>query len=144
MRHRLHLAQGLFLFVVNACTAHAADEARSLSPAPAGPRRTWQVAVIERCGPSVVAVFTHDNDNNVNSGSGSIIHPDGYILTNDHVVQDRHGVVLVRGYPPLEFRTVGRLWEKDLALLKVEAGKPLVAVPLGRSHDILAGEPILV
>jgi S1-C subfamily serine protease len=144
MRHRLHLAQSLFLFVVIAWTAHAADEARSPSPAPGGPRRTWQVAVIERCGPSVVAVFTEDKDNNVNSGSGSIIHADGYILTNDHVVQDRRGVVLVRGYPPLEFRTVGRLWEKDLALLKVEAGKPLVAVPLGRSHDILAGEPILV
>ncbi len=144
MRYLTHVAPVFLAFVALATTMHAADETPTPSPAPAGPRRTWQVAVIERCGPSVVAVFTEDNDHNVSSGSGSIIHADGYILTNDHVVQDRRGVVLIRGCPPMEFRTVGRLWEKDLALLKVEAGKPLVAVPLGRSHDILAGEPILV
>jgi S1-C subfamily serine protease len=134
----------LLAFAALTATMHAAEEARSAPAAPAGPRRTWQVAVIERCGPSVAAIFTEDKDHNLVSGSGSVIHADGYILTNDHVVQDRPGAVLLRGFPPLAFRTIGRLWEKDLALLKVEAGKPLAAVPLGRSHDVLAGEPILV
>jgi S1-C subfamily serine protease len=144
MRKPICLTAVLVAFVVFAATTQAADETRSAPAAPAGPRRSWQVAVIERCGPSVAAIFAQDKDNNFVSGSGSVVHSDGYILTNDHVVQDRPGAVLLRGFPPLQFRTIGRLWEKDLALLKVEAGKPLVAVPLGRSHDVLAGEPILV
>jgi S1-C subfamily serine protease len=113
-------------------------------PAADSPRRTWKVDVIEKVGGSVVAVFSDGKDNTVSSGSGSIIHPSGYVLTNDHVVQDRKGVVLVRGQPPLPYRTVGRLWDKDLALIKIESPRPLVAVPLGRSNDVLAGEPILV
>src|SRR5581483_8175420 len=116
----------------------------SAQPPTASPRRTRQVEIIEQVGASVVAVFSGGKDNNWTSGSGTIIHPAGYILTNDHVVQDRSGVVLVRNQPPLPFRTVGRLWEKDLAIIKVETPQPLVAVPLGRSHDILAGEPILI
>ncbi|HVX11303.1 MAG TPA: trypsin-like peptidase domain-containing protein [Pirellulales bacterium] len=112
-------------------------------PPVGSPRRTRDVEIIERVGPSVVALFSEQKDHNWTSGSGSIIHASGYILTNDHVVQDRQGVVLVRGLPPLPFRTVGRLWEKDLAIVKVDAPRPLVAVRLGRSHDIATGEPIL-
>lgn len=108
------------------------------------PRRTWQVDVIERMGGSVVAVFSNGGENKIHSGSGSIIHESGYVLTNDHVVEDRSGVVLVRGLPPLAYRTIGRLWDKDLALIKIDAPQPLVAVPLGRSNDLVAGEPILV
>ncbi len=100
--------------------------------------------IIERCGSSVVAIFTQGKDNEVGSGSGSVIHRDGYILTNDHVVSDRPGVVLHRDYPPLPFRTIGRVSEKDLALIKVDVAKPLVAVTLGRSHDLAGGEPILI
>ena len=112
---------------------------------PAGsPRRTHQVEIIERYGPGVVAIFTQGKDNTFGSGSGSVIHRDGYILTNDHVVGDRPGVVLLPDHPPLPFRTIGRKTEKDLALIKVDAPKPLVAVPLGRSHDLVAGEPILI
>src|SRR6185312_4494142 len=42
------------------------------------------------------------------------------------------------------YRTIGRLPEKDLALIKVGSDRPLVSVPLGRSNDLMAGEPILV
>jgi S1-C subfamily serine protease len=124
-------------------TLTAAD--RAVAQPPAGsPRRTRQVEIIEQSGASVVAIFSQAKDNTINSGSGSVIHPDGYILTNDHVVLDRPGVVLHRDHPPLLYRAIGRLWEKDLALIKVDAPKPLVSVPLGRSHDLLAGEPILI
>ncbi len=118
---------------------------RSVAQPPNGsPRRTRQVEIIERYGSSVVAIFTQGKDNTWNSGSGSVIHRDGYIVTNDHVVADRPGLVLHPDYPPLRFRTIGRVKEKDLALIKVDTPKPLVAVPLGRSHDLLAGEPILI
>jgi len=107
-------------------------------------RRTRQVEIIERYGSSVVAIFTQGKDNAWSSGSGSVIHRDGYILTNDHVVADRRGLVLHPDHRPLPFRTIGRVKEKDLALIKVDTPKPLVAVPLGRSDDLLAGEPILI
>ena len=113
-------------------------------PAADSPRRTWQVKVIEHVGGSVVAIFSQGDNQTVNSGSGAVIHPSGYILTNDHVVADRQGVVLVRGHRPLPYRTIGRLWDKDLALIKVDVPQPLAAVPLGRSDDVLPGEPILV
>lgn len=100
-------------------------------PPTGSPRRTHQVEIIERDGPGVVAIFTEGKDNTFGSGSGSVIHRDGYILTNDHVVGDRPGVVLLADHPPLPFRTIGRKTEKDLALIKVDAPKPLVAVPLG-------------
>ncbi|MBS0263798.1 MAG: trypsin-like peptidase domain-containing protein [Planctomycetes bacterium] len=108
------------------------------------PRRTRNVEIIERLGAGVVAVFSRAKDNSIGSGSGSVLHPDGYILTNDHVVQDRPGIILYQDLPPIEFRTVGRLPERDLAILKVDAPRPFVTIPLGRSHDLLAGEPILV
>jgi len=63
------------------------------------------------------AIFSQGKDNTVNSGSGSVIHRDGYILTNDHVVQDRPGIVLLRDQPPLPYRTIGRLWEIDLVMI---------------------------
>lgn len=127
------------------CLAIAALAQPALAqPAAGSPRRDWKVDVIERVGGSVVAIFSEDKEHRVSSGSGSVIHDSGYILTNDHVVADRQGVVLVRGQQPLPYRTVARLWDKDLALVKVESPKPLVAVPLGRSNDVLAGEPILV
>ncbi len=126
------------LFVALSAAAAAA------LPPEGSPRRTHNVEIIDRYGDSVVAIFTQAKENTFTSGSGSVIHRDGYILTNDHVVQDRQGVVLIRGQLPLPFRTIGRLWEKDLALLKVESSGPLVVAPLGRSRDLLAGEPVLV
>jgi S1-C subfamily serine protease len=127
------------------CLTLLANAQRTAAQSPPGsPRRTRQVDIIERYGSGVVAIFTQGKDNSLGSGSGSVIHRDGYILTNDHVVLDRPGVVLHSDHPPLPFRTIGRLSEKDLALIKVNAPKPLTAVPLGRSHDLLAGEPILI
>src|SRR5689334_15191623 len=121
------------------CLVLLCDAPRVLSaPAEGSPRRTRQVEIIERCGAGVVAIFSQGKDNTISSGSGSVIHGDGYILTNDHVVLDRPGVVLHRDHPPLPYRTIGRLWEKDLALIKVDAPKPLVSVPLGRSYDLVS------
>ena len=114
------------------------------SPTPdANPRRTRTVETIERVGAGVVAIFVNEKGQQ-RSGSGSILDPRGYIVTNDHVVGGAEGIVLVRDLPPLRFRRIGRLWERDLALIKVDAPVPLTPVPLGRSHDLMAGEPILL
>jgi S1-C subfamily serine protease len=109
----------------------------------ANPRRTRTVETIEQVGAGVVAIFVNEAGQQ-RSGSGSILDDRGYIVTNDHVVGGGEGIVLIRDLPPLKFRRIGRLWERDLALIKVDAPVPLTAIPLGRSHDLLAGEPILL
>lgn len=75
------------------------------------------------------------------SGSGFIIDPAGYILTNYHVIQgaDRLTVTLSDGRA-LRASVVGIDPAIDVALLHVEAGSPLPAAPLGRSDTLRVGE----
>lgn len=107
------------------------------------PRRTRAVEIIRRVEPGIVAIYSRNAAGALSEyGSGAVIG-DGFILTNDHVVKGYRGLVLLRGMPPKEYELVGRLPEKDLALLRVAADRPAAAIPLGRSHDLMASEPIL-
>lgn len=72
------------------------------------------------------------------SGSGFIVSPDGYILTNAHVVQDATEItVVMAGADQVEFEaSVVQMDEvNDLALLKVEASG-LPSVKLGNSDSV--------
>ena len=77
------------------------------------------------------------------SGSGFIVSKDGYILTNNHVV-DGSDVVTVRLLDRREFkaRIVGTDPNTDLAVLKIDA-KNLVPAPLGSSSASRVGEWVL-
>jgi serine protease Do len=77
-------------------------------------------------------------------GSGVIIRPDGYILTNLHVVL-RGGRVTVGMADEREFeaRLVGSDADSDLAVLKVEAKEPLPAANMGNSSDLMIGESVI-
>ena len=113
------------------------------TPPDASPRVSTTVRIVRKTEPAVAAVFSQGDDH-LNMGSGSVIHESGYVLTNDHVVRGLPGVTLLRDYKlPLEYEIVGRMPEKDLCLLKVQSPKPFAALKLGRSHDLMTGEPIL-
>ena len=77
-------------------------------------------------------------------GSGFIVDKSGYILTNQHVVDDaaRITVKLDNGeeYPA---KVVGSDEETDLAVLKIEAGHDLPFVKLGNSDQARVGEWVL-
>lgn len=77
-------------------------------------------------------------------GSGFIIHPSGFILTNNHVVEQAGAVEVVlldqRKFPA---KVVGKDSRTDLALLKVEAPGDLPALPLGDSDRLQVGELVL-
>jgi serine protease Do len=77
------------------------------------------------------------------SGSGFIVSADGYILTNNHVV-DGSDQVTVRLLDRREFKAkiVGTDPNTDLAVLKIEA-KNLVPAPLGNSSASRVGEWVL-
>jgi serine protease Do len=77
-------------------------------------------------------------------GTGVIIDPRGFIVTNQHVV-DEVNVLRVRlsngnTYPAT---VVARDHDADLALLKIETGKPLPTVPLGTAQDLMVGETVI-
>lgn len=77
-------------------------------------------------------------------GSGVIIDEQGYILTNNHVIDDaeRLKVTLSDGRV-LRGRVAGSDEETDLAVLKVESDQPLPVAPLGNSEDLKAGQIVL-
>jgi serine protease Do len=78
----------------------------------------------------------------VNSlGSGFIIDPAGYIVTNNHVIADADEVdVILNDSTTLKAEIVGRDTKTDLALLKVKTDKPLKAVKFGDSDKLRLGE----
>jgi len=77
-------------------------------------------------------------------GSGFIIHPDGYLITNQHVL-GRSGKIEVElfGGEKAMATVVGRDARTDLALLKVDLPRPLIALPLGDSDTLKVGELVL-
>jgi serine protease Do len=73
-------------------------------------------------------------------GSGVIIRPDGYILTNEHVVHDAEEIVVtLSSGETLSATLVGDAPAYDLALLKVD-GDDLPYARLGDSDDLMVGE----
>jgi len=77
-------------------------------------------------------------------GSGFIVHPKGYILTNHHVIQDavkiRVGLQSGETYPAI---VVGVDTETDVAVIKIEAPKDLPTVTLGDSNTTEVGDWVL-
>ncbi|MCZ6781993.1 MAG: DegQ family serine endoprotease [Proteobacteria bacterium] len=74
-------------------------------------------------------------------GSGFVISEDGYIVTNNHVVEDVDSIkVAFKDGRELEATVVGRDPKTDLALIHVESDEPLPAIPLGDSEAVRPGE----
>lgn len=77
-------------------------------------------------------------------GSGFIISKDGYILTNNHVVEGADKVtVRLQDRRTLTAKVIGTDPTYDIALLKVDAGGDLPAVTIGDSHSLKAGQWVL-
>src|SRR5713101_551665 len=76
-------------------------------------------------------------------GSGFVINPNGYIVTNNHVVDGATQVqVKFSDGRELPAKIVGRDSKTDIALLKVEASG-LTVIPLGDSSASQVGEPVM-
>ncbi len=79
------------------------------------------------------------------AGSGFVIDPRGYILTNFHVVQEAQSIEVVLGdqsrYPA---KFIGADQRNDVALVKIDSkGKQLAALPLGDSSALQVGQKVL-
>ena len=77
-------------------------------------------------------------------GSGFILSTDGYILTNNHVVRKAEEIeVILQSGDRYSAGIVGKDPKTDLALLKIEAEKPLPAVKMGDSSALEIGDRVL-
>ena len=77
-------------------------------------------------------------------GTGVVIDPRGYILTNYHVVEGvRHIEVTTADRTTVRARLVARDRETDLAVIRVDMPKPLPVIPIGTSSDLMQGETVI-
>ena len=138
-----------------------ADEPRPRGVPAANLRRTPVVVVVEKTKAAVVNIHsertvTRDSrekyldvmqtqQQRVNGmGTGVVIDPRGYIVTNHHVVDDVQ-LLRVRLYDgtTLNARIVARDPAEDLAIIKIDAPKPLQTVPMGTATDLMVGETVI-
>ncbi len=144
--------------------------AAAVSPlaAQAEGRRSAVVRAVEKVGPAVVNISTEQRRRNPfldsllgrsfaewsgaqqggfveNSlGSGTIVDPDGYILTNEHVLWGASRItVLLSSGKKYEAEVVGTDPGSDLAIIHIEADEPLPSVSMGSSADLMVGETVL-
>ena len=79
-----------------------------------------------------------------NIGSGVIIDPRGYILTNQHVVEGAEKIlVLLLNGEQYQAKMVGADTRSDLAVLKIAPKKPLSYLPMATSSDLMIGETLI-
>lgn len=78
------------------------------------------------------------------AGTGIIISEDGYILTNNHVIDSIDSVsITLQDSTKYEAKLVKTDESKDLALLKVTTNKPLAAAKMGDSKKLEVGEAVI-
>ncbi len=73
-------------------------------------------------------------------GSGFIIDKQGYIVTNNHVIEDADQIkVILSDDKEFDAELVGRDSKTDLALIKIKGAKDLAPLPLGNSDQVKVG-----
>jgi serine protease Do len=75
-------------------------------------------------------------------GSGVIISPDGYILTNNHVIREAEEISVLIDKKEYKAKIIGADSKTDLAVIRIEA-QNLPVVKLGNSDDLEVGEWVL-
>ncbi len=78
------------------------------------------------------------------AGSGFLISEDGYILTNNHVIDNADKItVRLEGDQELEGKVIGTDPQSDVALIKVSDGRKFPYLPLGDSDQLEVGEWVI-
>lgn len=86
--------------------------------------------------------FEPRSSQKVSSGSGVILSKDGYIVTNNHVIEDADVIRVTSGKKIYNAELIGTDPSTDLAVIKVEDVN-MPAIPLGKSKDVNVGEWVL-
>lgn len=89
--------------------------------------------------------YPHQPEAEKSLGSGVIVDPKGFILTNEHVIDGatKIQVTLNGGTTKYNARLIGRDDETDLAVVKIEPGRALPTARLGNSAGVQVGDWVL-
>ena len=158
-----HLSLGIAVgFCFIAVSPHSGNvHAQSTSVRSSDTRVTPTVKAIRRASPAVVNIHGQktvrsssaglagadgpDSFKQVNGmGTGVMIDPRGYVITNYHVVEDVEDirVTLHNGETTTADLITSRI-RNDLALIKVNADHSLPTIPRGTSSDLMVGETVI-
>jgi serine protease Do len=126
-------------------------EKRDVRPRDEVMRQSSFSKLVEEVGPAVVSllvVFQEDKNSPTSGksaqGSGFIIHPDGWLLTNNHVVENASEIrVKLSDKRELPAYVVGTDPQTDLALVKIDAKERFPTIALGDSDLVVVGEQVL-
>ena len=166
---RFPLAACLFALCVGGISAQEASRANLLQPdfrakdlgsfTRTIARKTRVVEAIDRVKAAVVNIHSERNvpsatadlhglapsQNRVNGmGTGILIDPRGYIVTNHHVVEDVSYLRIRLADGSTHTATIfARSPETDLAIIRIKASKPQPIMPIGTALDLMVGETVL-
>ncbi len=76
-------------------------------------------------------------------GTGVVIDPRGYILTNYHVIEGIQNLIVTSGTTSTTANLISYDHDTDLAIIKVEVDRPWPTIPIGTSSDIMPAESVL-
>lgn len=80
----------------------------------------------------------------VGTGSGVVITPDGFIVTNNHVIDNATDIeITLNNQKKYKAKLIGTDPENDIALLKIDADEQLPSIPFANSDAIKIGEWVL-
>jgi serine protease Do len=147
------VTQGPALFTSEARTKDSPQLTRT------GARKTAVVAAVERVKAAVVNIHSERNatpgggdlypmtasPNRVNGmGTGIVIDPRGYIVTNQHVVDDVTSLrIRLSDGGSHQAVVFARNPELDLAIIKIDPVHPLPVMPIGTANDLMVGETVI-
>jgi S1-C subfamily serine protease len=101
------------------------------------------IHVVETVSPAVISVFGRDNDGRGGAGSGFIVTPDGYAITNSHVIDDRPCLTAeTADGDQLRAELVGDDPATDLAVIRL-AASGLPYGQLGDSDALRVGQLVI-
>ena len=150
--HCLPLPLALLALLAAICLSTCPQYATAVSQE----RLTPIVRAVRDCSPAVVNIqgqksVTNTAENGTSSsrqvngmGTGVVIDPRGYILTNHHVVDGVRRInVTLDGGRTYIAKIIAHDKATDLAVIRIRTPKPLPTVRLGTSHDLMVGETVI-
>ncbi len=161
-RRRFGRISGAFCLVLSTAAAIGAAAAVTASPAAASDVAGDVSDLVPRLLPAVVNISTRQlivqqqpgkpgqvaqqtsTSTRQSLGSGFLIDPSGLIVTNNHVIANAYDItVTLQDNQELKATLVATSTVADLAVLKVNAAKPLPTVPFGESAGLKVGQPVI-
>ncbi len=123
-------------------------------------RVTPIVQVVEAASPAVVYIQTEQYQNvqdwwgnvfsrkvGVGAGSGVVIMKEGFIITNNHVVEGAKTIKVSfdKRFDENEYEAevISAVQQEDLALLRIRGEREFPTIPMGTSSDLMIGEPVI-